>query len=104
MAMAPRKHARKGAPPPAGADLLRDLAALEAWNAARLLKERGMPEGWGDLARRLPARPARVRLSLALDPDVADWFQALCPDPAAGINAALRIYMLGVVSREIDAP
>lgn len=102
--MTSRKHARKAAPPPAAADLLRDIAALEAWNAARRLKERGMPEGWGDLARRLPARPARARVAIPLDTDVAEWFEALDPDFPVALNAALRIYMLGVMSREIDAP
>lgn len=99
-----RKHAKRSAPPPDAADLLRDLAALEAWNAARRLKERGMPEGWGDLARRLPARPARMRVSIPLDADVADWFEALDPVSSEALNAALRIYVLGVLSREIDAP
>ena len=105
--MTTRKHAKtagtKKAPGPSAPDLLRDLAALEAWNAARRLKERGMPEGWGDLARRLPARPARLRLTLALEADVADWVLALGPDPSAAVNAVLRIYMLGVASGEIDA-
>ena len=102
-----RKHAKtagaRKAPAPAASDLLRDLVALEAWNAARRLKERGMPGGWGDLARRLPARPPRVRLALALEADVAGWFLALGPDPSAAVNAVLRIYMLGVASGEIDA-
>ncbi|PZQ50348.1 MAG: hypothetical protein DI556_07255 [Rhodovulum sulfidophilum] len=96
----------KGAPSEAAraADLLSGILALERWNVARGLKDRGMPEGWDELAWTLPARPAKTRVALALDADVAAWFEAFGPDRGERLNAVLRIYMLGMLSREIDAP
>jgi uncharacterized protein (DUF4415 family) len=105
--MAGRKRAKKVETAPAAtvADLAREVAALEAWNAARRLRERGLPEGWDTLAWKLPARPARTPLTVTLDADLLAWFQALDPAaPLERLNAVLRIYMLGVQSREIDAP
>ncbi|TPE52940.1 BrnA antitoxin family protein [Amaricoccus solimangrovi] len=99
-----RARRAKGAPEKPDAEIRRDIEALEIWNAERRLKERGLPGAWNALGWDLPAGPAKTRMTLALDPEVLGWFEALGPDFAARINAVLRIYMLGVQSREIDVP
>lgn len=109
--MAERKRAERGEGARARksegsplAQIGRDLDTMETWNAARGLKDRGLPEAWGALAWELPAEPARITMTLRLDRDVIDWYAALGPDHAARINAVLRLYMLGVQSREIESP
>ena len=87
-----------------GAKLLREIEKIEDWNAERRLKARGLPESWNELAWKLPAEPAKTRVTLSLDGAVLDWFEALGPDSPGRINAVLRLYMLGVLSREIEAP
>ncbi|MFQ8430544.1 BrnA antitoxin family protein [Amaricoccus sp. W119] len=86
------------------AEIRRDLDTMETWNAERRLKERGLPEGWDALAWDLPAEPAKTKMTLRLDREVIDWYAALGPDHGARINAVLRLYMLGVQSREIESP
>lgn len=109
--MAERKRAERGKGARAetseglpAAAIRRDLDTMENWYAERQLKDRGLPEGWDALAWDLPAEPAKTKMTLSLERDVIDWYAALGPDHAARINAVLRLYMLGVQSREIESP
>lgn len=85
-------------------EIRRDLDTMETWNAERRLKDRGLPEGWDALAWDLPAEPAKTKMTLRLDREVIDWYAALGPDHGARIKAVLRLYMLGIQSREIELP
>ena len=86
------------------AKFLSKIEKGEIWNAERALKARGLPEAWDDLAWALPAEPAKVRVKLKLQTEVADWYEGFGIACADQINAVLRLYMLGILSREIDTP
>jgi uncharacterized protein (DUF4415 family) len=53
-----------------------------------------LPPGWGDVERKNPVRPPKVKMTLRLDEDVAIFFRWQGEGYQARINAVLRLFML----------
>jgi uncharacterized protein (DUF4415 family) len=58
--------------------------------------------GWHSVARDAPVTPPKTKLSLSLDEDMVAWFRSLGRGYQPRMNAVLRAYMLGVISKEIS--
>lgn len=85
------------------AELLRETSDLEMWNHDRKLKARMLPEGWRELEKTAPVKPRKVRVTTGLDADVARWYRGLGAGYQARMNAVLRVYMLAMISKEIES-
>lgn len=83
-------------------ELLAELHELEAWRRADRLKRSQIPPEWHTIAHDVPVRAKKTRITLACDADVVRWFRSLGHGYQARMNAVLRSYMLGVVSKEIE--
>ena len=82
-------------------EMMRELENLEA--DVRDLKLRGawIPAEWHAIERTVPVRPRRKKVTVALDADVAKWFQEMGEGYHRRINAVLRTFMLALISKEI---
>jgi uncharacterized protein (DUF4415 family) len=80
--------------------LLRLETSVNYWK----LKERMIPREWYDVARKVPVRPRKTRVTAAYDTDLVRWFRSLGHGYQAQMNAVLRAYMLAVVSKTIEGP
>ena len=69
-----------------------------------LLRLDTVPAEWFMLDERAPVRPKRKRVTLLMDADALAWYRSLGDGYQGRINAVLRAYMLGVVSKAIDVP
>lgn len=84
------------------ARLLQELHENEAWFETYKLRDRMIPPGWHGLEETAPVRPKKTRITAAYDADVARWFRGLGQGYQARMNAVLRVYMLAVISKEIE--
>lgn len=84
------------------AALIGELHELEYWRNNDLLKRRAIPSEWYGLARSVPTRPRKVRVTAAFDAEVVRWFRSMGHGYQARMNAVLRAYMLAVLSKEIE--
>jgi hypothetical protein len=82
--------------------LLGDLHELECWNRQNKLKLRTLPPGWDHVERDVPVRPRKTRVTAAFDADLVGWFRRMGQGYQARMNAVLRVYMLAVLSKEIE--
>ena len=82
-------------------EMMRELENLEV--DVRDLKLRGalIPAEWHEIERTVPVRPRRKKVTVALDADVAKWFQGMGEGYHRRINAVLRTFMLALISKEI---
>ena len=81
------------------------LAELEEQEAElRVLQRRRsvVPEGWGELDRQAPVEPRKERVTIRLDAEVLRWYRGLGHGYQRRINAVLRAYMNGVISKAIE--
>ena len=53
-----------------------------------------LPKGWGSVEDENPVRPAKVKMTLRLDEDVAIFYRWQGEGYQARINAILRMFML----------
>jgi uncharacterized protein (DUF4415 family) len=84
------------------AGFLRELTELDAdWQETRL-KQRMVPAEWYRLEETAPCRPRKTRITAAFDAEVVRWYRALGHGYQTRMNAVLKAYMLGVMSREIE--
>lgn len=60
-----------------------------------------IPADWGKLETTAPVRPRKKKVTVALDADVARWFQGLGAGYHGRINAVLRTYMLALISKAV---
>ena len=65
------------------------------------LRQALIPAEWHAIERTVPVRPRRKKVTVALDADVAKWFQGLGEGYHRRINAVLRTFMLALISKEI---
>jgi uncharacterized protein (DUF4415 family) len=82
--------------------LIRELNELEWWHRDNQLKLRTLPKGWRSIEQDVPVRPRKTRITAALDRDLVAWFRAMGHGHQARMNAVLRLYMLAVLSKEIE--
>ena len=61
-----------------------------------------VPRGWHRLDRKTPAQPRKARTTIRLDADVLGWFRKLGRGHQNRMNAVLRAYMNGVISKAIE--
>ena len=82
---------------------LYDLDAVREQMVRNLmrLKLENMPLEWESTEDRAPTRPHKVRINASYDEDVARFFRSLGAGYQARMNAVLRAYMFGVLSREV---
>ncbi len=60
------------------------------------------PPGWRPVERRAGIKPKKTRLTVTLDADMVARFRALGRGYQPRMNAVLRAYMHGVISKEIE--
>jgi uncharacterized protein (DUF4415 family) len=72
-----------------------DLDAMTWRQDARLR----VPEGWGLVDGENPVRTPKVKMTLRLDADVADWFRQQGDGYQARVNAVLRMYMMAKAAK-----
>ena len=65
---------------------------------------REIPHAWRDIETNHPVTPKKVRVTTALDADVAKFFRATGRGYQAKMNDVLRLYMLARLSKYIEAP
>jgi uncharacterized protein (DUF4415 family) len=84
------------------ADFLREIEALENdWKETKL-KMKMVPGEWHRLEAAAPCRPRKTRITAAFDTQVVRWYRALGHGYQARMNAVLKAYMFGVMSKEIE--
>ncbi len=83
-------------------EMLEEIEELEKWNRDSKLKRAVIPPDWHKVARHVPVRSRKTRITAAFDADLVKWFRSLGHGYQARMNAVLRAYMLAVISREID--
>ncbi|HUS55132.1 MAG TPA: BrnA antitoxin family protein [Thermohalobaculum sp.] len=83
------------------ARLLEDLESQEA-DFERFKRTRSLiPAGWHSIEHRAEVKPKK-KLSLSLDADMLAWLRELGRGYQPRMNAILRAYMHGVISKEIE--
>jgi len=83
------------------ARLLDDLESQEA-DFERFKRTRSLiPAGWHSVENRSEIAPKKAKLTLSLDADMLAWFRELGRGYQPRMNAILRAYMHGVISKEI---
>ena len=60
-----------------------------------------MPFEWASIEDEVPVRQRKTRITASFDADVVKFFRAMGLGYQARMNAVLRAYMLGLLSREI---
>ncbi|RED11962.1 BrnA antitoxin family protein [Pontivivens insulae] len=70
---------------------------------AEMLRE-WVPADWADVERNVECRPARTRITLRVDADVARFFRKMGPGYQARMNAVLRTYYLSRKAKLITGP
>jgi uncharacterized protein (DUF4415 family) len=83
-------------------ELIGELHELDTWHRQNELKLRTIPKGWQALEEEAPCTPGRTKITASFDADVVKWFRALGDGYQSRMNAVLRIYMLSVLSKEIE--
>lgn len=81
--------------------MVTELYDLEIWNVQRKLRQKHIPPEWHTLAKDVPTRPKKERVTAAYDADMVKWYRSLGHGYQARMNQVLRTYMLGVISKEI---
>ena len=81
--------------------MMRELENLEVDVRDWKLRQALIPAAWHAIERTVPVRPRRKKVTVALDADVAKWFQGLGEGYHRRINAVLRTFMLALISKEI---
>jgi uncharacterized protein (DUF4415 family) len=61
--------------------------------------ENVVPPEWFKMDTLAPTRPRRKRITLLVDEEVVKWFKGLGEGYQGRVNAVLRAYMLGVMSK-----
>jgi uncharacterized protein (DUF4415 family) len=84
------------------AELISDLHELDLWHHQNQLKQSLIPEGWYDLDETAPCTRRKTKLTVSLDTDLVRWYRNLGNGYSTRINAILRLYMLAVISKEIE--
>ncbi len=84
-------------------ELLLELSEAELWMREFRLKEAFVPGDWAELDKSAPTRPPQSEVTLMLDKDLVKWFRVLGDKWDQRINSVLRIYMLSVISREVES-
>ncbi len=83
-------------------ELLGDLHELQLWRQQNQLKLETLPDGWHRVASEHPCTPKKAKVTLGLDADMLRWYRAMGHGYQARMNAILRVYMLSVLSKEIE--
>ena len=84
------------------ARLLDELESQEA-DFERFKRNRSLiPPGWHSVENRAEVKPKKAKLTLSLDADMLKWFRDLGRGYQPRMNAILRAYMHGVISKEIE--
>ncbi|MEM8569484.1 MAG: BrnA antitoxin family protein [Pseudomonadota bacterium] len=83
-------------------ELLGELHQLSTWNSQEKLKREHIPSAWHTLDREAPCKPRKTKLTISLDEDMVRWFRSLGTGYQPRMNAVLRLYMLAVLSKEIE--
>lgn len=83
-------------------ELIGELHELETWHFQNELKLRTIPKDWQSLEDGAPCTPTKTKITANFDADILKWFRALGVGYQARMNAVLRIYMLSVLSKEIE--
>jgi uncharacterized protein (DUF4415 family) len=78
-------------------DLDEQLADIERLKRSHDL----VPPGWRRVAREAPITPPKTKLTLKLDAEMVDWFRGLGHGWQPRMNAVLRAYMHGVISKAV---
>jgi uncharacterized protein (DUF4415 family) len=86
-------------------DTLHELEALRLDMALAFerLKLDNMPTEWAGVEARVPVRRRKVRITAAFDEDIARFFRSLGHGYQARMNAVLRAYVYGILSRQIGS-
>ena len=79
-------------------DLEEQEIAFELFKRTRSL----VPPGWHAVESRHPVKPKKTKLTVTMDADMVAWFRALGRGYQSRMNAILRAYMHGVISKEIE--
>ena len=82
-------------------EMMMELENLEVDVRDWKLRQALIPAEWHAIERTVPVRPRRKKVTVALDADVAKWFQGLGEGYHRRINAVLRTFMLALISKEI---
>lgn len=85
-------------------DVLAELEMIRVDMTLRYQRLRfdNMPLDWASVEVANPVRPKKTRITAAYDADVARFFQSMGNGYQARMNAVLRCYMLGILSRELS--
>lgn len=84
------------------AELMSDLYELDLWRRQNEMKLRNIPEGWHHIEREIPCTPKKAKVTMNLDADMLRWFRAMGKGYQSRVNAILRVYMLAVLSKEVE--
>ena len=84
--------------------MMRELRTLEVDVRDWKLRQALIPAEWHAIERTVPVRPRRKKVTVALDADVAKWFQGLGEGYHRRINAVLRTFMLALISKRDPEP
>ncbi len=79
-------------------DLEEQEIAFELFKRTRSL----VPPGWHSVESRTEIKPKKTKLTVTLDADMVAWFRGLGRGYQPRMNAVLRAYMHGVISKEIE--
>lgn len=77
----------------------------EAEKARKFLEYQKMrmgliPEDWRAEAQEIEEKREQIRVTLAIDEDVAKWFRRMGKGYQAHVNNVLRMFMLNVITKE----
>lgn len=86
-------------------DSLRDLELMRLDMVVQFgrLKFENVPPEWSVVEDAVRVRRKKVRINAAYDEDVAKFFRAMGHGYQARMNAVLRCYVYGILSREISS-
>ena len=84
------------------ARMLADIGEQEGDSERLKRTQRLVPPGWHSVEIWAGIKPKKTKLTVTLDADMVAWFRSLGRGYQQRMNAALRAYMHGVISKETE--